>query len=237
MIPIVRNQINDIIVSKVIHMINKSDIYVAIIADIVDSKNLQNRKQVQNQLKQVLEKINSIYKKSLAAKFQISLGDEFQGLVQDKKKVIEIIQIIELDMHPVKIRFGIGVGKILTDIDFDRTLEIDGPAYHRARNMIDAIENNENQYEGIYSNIMIDSGKENVTIDTLMNTIFSLRSIIKEKWTNRQVEIIRMYMNCEENQYKTAEALHIGQPTISKCLNKTNYYSFKSAGDTIKAVI
>ncbi|RGB55070.1 MULTISPECIES: SatD family protein [Bacillota] len=36
-------------------------------------------------MKQVLEKINSIYKKSLAAKFQISLGDEFQGLVQDLK--------------------------------------------------------------------------------------------------------------------------------------------------------
>lgn len=140
-------------------------------------------------------------------------------------------------MHPVKIRFGVGVGKILTDIDFDRTLEIDGPAYHRARNMIDAIKNNENQYEGIYSNIMIDSGKENVTIDTLMNTIFSLRSIIKEKWTNRQVEIIRMYMNCEQNQYKTAEALHIGQPAVSKCLNKANYYSFKSAGDSINAVI
>lgn len=220
-------------------MINKSksNIYVAIIADIKNSKNLQNRKQVQIRLKEVLEKVNCIYKQSLAAKFQISLGDEFQGLIQDKKKVIEIIQTIELDMDPVKLRFGIGIGEILTDIDFNYTLEIDGPAYHRARNMINMIENHENRYEGILSNIMIDSGEENDTIDTLMNTIFSLRSILKDEWSNRQVEIIKMFIECEENQYKTAEALHIGQPSVSKCLNKTKYFSYKSAGDSLKKVI
>ena len=63
-----------------------------------------------------MSKINQSYDDIIAANFIISLGDEFQGLLCQQEKVFEIINDIEMNMFPIKIRFGIGVGKIDTDI-------------------------------------------------------------------------------------------------------------------------
>ena len=96
--------------------VNSKNIYVAIIGDIIDSKKIKNRNEVQQKLKHVLSKINQSYDDIIAANFIISLGDEFQGLLCQQEKVFEIINDIEMNMFPIKIRFGIGVGKIDTDI-------------------------------------------------------------------------------------------------------------------------
>lgn len=40
-------------------------------------------------------------------------------------------------MTPVELHFGID--NISTDINFDNSLEIDGPAYHHARNAMDTV--------------------------------------------------------------------------------------------------
>ena len=61
--------------------VNSKNIYVAIIGDIIDSKKIKNRNEVQQKLKHVLSKINQSYDDIIAANFIISLGDEFQGLL------------------------------------------------------------------------------------------------------------------------------------------------------------
>jgi len=211
--------------------------YVAVIGDIVNSKNINDRREVQNQLKEILNQINMKYSDSISACFMITLGDEFQGLIHRKASVMNIINEIELYMHPIQIRFGIGIGEVTTDIHLYKSNEIDGPAYHRARKMIVELKEKSMKNEEIYSTIMIDSGIENITKDRLMNTIFSLSSILKSKWTTRQVEMISCYRKNGENQYKTAEVLNIGQPTVSKMLKTTHYYSVKSANKTIECIM
>lgn len=116
--------------------VNSKNIYVAIIGDIIDSKKIKNRNEVQQKLKHVLSKINPSYDDIIAANFIISLGDEFQGLLCQQEKVFEIVNDIEMNMFPIKIRFGISVGKIDTDILKNNTLEIAGPAYYNARKSI-----------------------------------------------------------------------------------------------------
>jgi len=90
--------------------------YVAIIGDIIGSRNIENRNEVQNKLKDVLNHVNNKYAEDISAKFTITLGDEFQGLLSAGRYVMDIIQFIERKMYPVKMRFGVGIGKITTDI-------------------------------------------------------------------------------------------------------------------------
>ncbi|WP_269319384.1 SatD family protein [Carnobacterium jeotgali] len=45
-------------------------------------------------------------------------------------------------MAPIELRFGIGLGSISTPIQRDNSMEMDGTAYHRARQMIETIEEN-----------------------------------------------------------------------------------------------
>lgn len=203
--------------------------YTVIIGDIIDSKDLKNRNQVQATVKNVLSTINKKYSKDIAAKFSITLGDEFQGLLKNRNNIINIISEIEMTMIPVSIRFGVGIGNISTDINFERSAEIDGSAYHRARAVIEDLENSENQYSKRQANILISSQDKNIEIDQLLNSILSLCTALKSKWTFRQHEIIHTYLLNDENQYKTAKKLSIGQSTVSKALNAANFTTYQSA--------
>jgi hypothetical protein len=206
-----------------------NDNYTAIIGDIIDSRKSEYRKEVQKKLKTVLEEINETYFDYIASKFMITLGDEFQGLLKDRRMIIKIISDIEIKMYPIQIRFGVGIGAINTDINFNNSIEIDGPAYNRARKMINILNNKKKQYEGSYANIMICSGDENEEIDYLINSILSLCGALKENWTDRQVEIISAYVKCNQNQHKTSKKLNIGQSSVSKALKNSNYFTYRTA--------
>lgn len=57
--------------------------YYAIIGDIKRSKKIENRCEIQEKLKKILDNVNSIYNNDISAKFLITLGDEFQGLLEN----------------------------------------------------------------------------------------------------------------------------------------------------------
>lgn len=140
-------------------------------------------------------------------------------------------------MSPIELRFGVGIGEIHTDIDFNNSSEVDGPAYHRARKMVEEIESKKIQYTKRDSNIMVCSEVGNMEVDELLNSLFSICSALKSKWTTRQGEIIYAYHSNDENQYKAALVLDISQPSVNKALNNARYYSYKSAMDTANSFL
>ncbi|HPF88778.1 MAG TPA: SatD family protein, partial [Candidatus Limiplasma sp.] len=129
--------------------------FVVIIGDIKGSKKLINRNAVQKQLRELLGAINQTFQATVASDFRITLGDEFQGLLYCGKPVAHILDRIEREMFPVKIRFGIGVGEITTDIR-SSTTEIDGPAYNLARDMIDMLRASETEKMEPKTNVKIE---------------------------------------------------------------------------------
>lgn len=213
------------------------DPYVAVIGDIVKSKKIIDRYEIQNKLNTVLKKINEKYADEIASNFMITLGDEFQGLLKSGKNVIRIISEIEIELLPIQLRFGIGIGKIDTEIKRDIPLGADGPAYHNARKMINELKEKEKKYETNYSNIMICSQGDNKQIDMLLNSILSLCSTLKTNWTSRQTEIIRCYIESNKNQHKSAEKLGITQSSVNKALNKSNYYTYQNAIDIVSSTL
>lgn len=213
------------------------DNYVAIIGDILESKHLKDRQLIQQKLKQTLANINLKYNDAIAAKFMITLGDEFQGLLKNCHHIFDIISEIEMALLPIELRFGIGIGGITTVINYDQSSEVDGPAYHRARQMIIEIEKISAQYTERETNMMICSEENNSQIDKLLNSILSVCSVLKSKWTDRQKEIVYTYLTHHENQYETADSLKIGQPSVSKALKKANFYSYHSAMNTVNTFL
>lgn len=207
--------------------------YIAIIGDIIDSKKIEDRNKVQNKLKNILCKLNTEYSKDIAAKFCITLGDEFQGLLKKSENVMKMILEIEMAMTPIQIRFGIGMGTINTEINYENSSEIDGNVYHRARKMIKKIEHKKSQYSEPESNIMISTEDDNIELDELLNSILSVCTALKSKWTERQIEIIHAYLLNSENQYKAAYSLRIGQSSVNKSLKKAKFYSYQSAINTV----
>lgn len=213
-----------------------TNLYIAIIGDIVRSKNIKERNQVQKVLEKTLNDINKKFKDNISAKFMITLGDEFQGLLNSGTDVITIIEYIERKMYPVRLRFGIGIGEISTVINPDIPYGADGPAYYNARNMIESLKQRERRKKSFAANIMIMIDSADNTA-ALLNSIFSLYTLIKQRWTTRQREVIYNCMEYGDNQIITAKRLGITQSSVQKNLSNSGYYTYKNTMETISKVL
>lgn len=209
--------------------------FFAIIGDIKNSKKIQNRFQIQEQLEEILKNINDEYDNYIAANFIITLGDEFQGLLNSTKPLIEIIEKIKLKMYPTKIRFGIGFGEITTKINKNMAISADGPAYYCARKMINEIKKSEKSRMSDQIAIKVCS-YEKETIVQLINNTFCLWSFIQNKWTPKQVRLILENMMNDNNQREVAEKLGIVQSTVQRGLKSSGYYSYLHTKRTLEEI-
>lgn len=207
--------------------------YVAIIGDIKESKKIENRNEVQKKLKKALEEINEKHDNDISSKFIITLGDEFQGLLCNGANTMYIISEIERKMYPVKIRFGVGVGTITTDVSKEMSIGADGPGYYKARNALEVLKDNEKKKQTNAADIRFEIESDNQATAIMINTILSLLTAIKDSWSDRQREIIWDMLEHQDSQIDAAKRLKIKQPAVQKSLSKGRYYAYKDALDTI----
>lgn len=210
--------------------------YIAVIGDIKSSKHLQDRLSLQNKLKNILETLNREYGNDIASNFMITLGDEFQGLLKNGRSAVYMMDRIERELYPVKLRFGIGVGEITTEIQPSMPLGADGPAYYLARERITTVKQSETKKRTPLRNTAI-SIQGHEEISSLLNTIFILLSELKENWTGQQVEIMNLYANGEYTQDAIAEKLNVNQSSVQRALAASGYYAYREALDTVSALL
>mgnify|MGYP002412058470 CR=1 FL=1 len=203
------------------------NLYFAVIGDIIRSKKIPNRSKTQEKLAETLACVNEKYRDCLASKFMITLGDEFQGLLKTGGPAVELITGIEMKLYPVRLRFGVGVGEIVTAIDPELPLGADGPAYHNAREMLTRLKSLEKKSKSPDRDCMVASG--GLLNDELVNTVFSLCAAIRKKWTRLQWETVADCIELGDNQLMLARKYKIGQPSVQKRLSGAEYYAYKNA--------
>jgi len=207
--------------------------YIAVIGDIKDSKKINNRSEIQKKLRQVLDEINKKYDTDISSKFIITLGDEFQGLLCNGANTLQIISEIERKMYPIKIRYGVGVGAITTEVNKEMSLGADGPGYYKARDAIEYLKEDEKKNQTNAADIRFEVDSENQSTTIMINTILSLLTAIKDLWSERQQEIVWDMLEHQDSQVDVANRLKIKQPAVQKSLAKAKYYAYKDALDTI----
>ena len=211
--------------------------YIAIIGDLKDSKQVKEREVTQQKLRSTLQTINEKYAADIASKFTITLGDEFQGLLSSGENIMAILLEIEQHIYPVRIRFGIGIGDITTDINPELAIGADGPAYYDARSAVEYLKQNEKRKQSTPADIRIESNTEAQSTIDLLNTIFTLMATLKGTWTSRQRQIIGDLLKHSDSQSDVAGRLDIQQSTVQKSLVSGNFYSYKEALSTIERVL
>lgn len=218
--------------------------YFALIGDIINSKNisidnaLQARNEVQMKLNTILEEINKKYSDGIAANFLITLGDEFQGLLNSPNYIFEIIETIKLNIFPTRLRFGIGIGDIYTQINRDMALGADGPAYHNARKNIDLIKTLEKGKMNGSVNIMV---REETSLHpheiNLINSNLQLCTFIESNWTLKQRELIKKIRLEKKSQVEAAEILGISQSSVQRRLKAAGFYDYIHGIDTVSTIV
>ena len=196
--------------------------YLALIADVIDSKMVQERFDLQKQLEKTLQTMNELFGEFLASSFTLTLGDEFQALLKVDAPVFQMIDTLRSELTPTQLRFGIGLGEILTDIDPLQSIGADGPAYWNARSAINLV-HQKNDYGN--TQIYFSSGKEKQ--DFFVNALIASGEAIRSGWRGSQEEILldllkRCVYSENFSQQDLAQSLAINPSALSKRLKSSS---------------
>ena len=150
---------------------------ITLIADVVESKKINERGRFQEQLKEKLEEINERRTSQLLSPYTITLGDEFQAVYAQYSTLLHDIWEIIAAVYPQRIRFSLGHGKLTTVINPVQAIGMDGPAFYAARTGI-------NRLKDIDRTIIQLEGEE-IAHKNLFNESLWLLSLYQDKWKER----------------------------------------------------
>lgn len=198
--------------------------YCAMIGDLVNSRTLSEaeRQEVQIRLKTVLQEVDAKWHRSMAARFIITLGDEFQGLLHADGPCAEIAEYIQNRLHPQQVRFGIGYGDIHTEIDPEMALGADGPAYHLARGGLDELKSSETREPDHLVRIRTQMPDEQL-LDLVCDDLHHL----KAGWTDKQRAIIRAIKSSDISQKALAQQMGLNPSTVTRHLQAARYAHYR----------
>ena len=196
--------------------------YLALIADVIDSKMVQERFNLQKQLEKALRKMNELFGDYLASCFTLTLGDEFQALLKVDAPIFQIIDTLRSELSPTQLRFGIGLGEIVTAIDPLQSIGADGPAYWNARAAINLV-----HQKNDYGNTQIYFSSGNDSKDLLVNALIASGEAIRSGWRGSQEEILldllkRFVYSENFSQQDLAQSLDINPSALSKRLKSSS---------------
>lgn len=187
--------------------------YIAIIGDLEASKELS--KATRNKTQIVLEELftgKRFSREGVVSPYTLTLGDEFQALYEDAGNLFHHIWTVTAAIHPVKIRWAIGTGEIDTPVNKKRSLGMDGPAFHKARNGIEILKKEKQLFR-------VETGDE--LYDTLANSSLKLLTADLRKWKRNRLLILERLCSGMEVRQIAAE-LKLSDVAVYKNIHAGN---------------
>lgn len=185
--------------------------YYALIGDLVGSRDLEDRAEVQVRLAEGIRELNATLLAEVVVPLKLTAGDEAQGLLDDPEVSLDIIIRLSDAVFPARISWGLGRGGLATEL-VDDVAMLDGPCFHRAR---EAVERAKRSSEWLAVRGLPEP--DGRVLAGLMNLIGAIRS----GWTPRQAEVVQEART--KKQVRVAEELGVHRSTISRTLSSASY--------------
>ncbi|MDX1590649.1 MAG: SatD family protein [Balneolaceae bacterium] len=189
------------------------DRYIAIIGDIEASKELDKSTRAQTQ--EVLDRLfkEKVTKdEGVVSPYTLTLGDEFQALYDRADYLFHHIWTVAAAIYPVMVRWSIGSGDIDTKINRERSVGMDGPAFHKARNGMEQLKKEQQLFR-------IETGDE--LYDSIANSSLKLLTASIRSWKkNRMIILERLYSGAEVKQI--ASELDVSDVAVYKNIHAGN---------------
>lgn len=176
--------------------------YVAVIGDVVGSREVEDREELQQRLRELMGAVNQRFPETIAARFLLTAGDEFQGLLGGVESAGELCGLLRAELDPVEIRLGFGVGGLATALQLE-AVGMDGVCFHRAREAL-------NRAKERGSPVEVATGGD----DGVFEVYGSLYGALRRGWTLRQRLAVDWTM-AGLNGRQVARRMGIGPSTVS----------------------
>ncbi|HZH71063.1 MAG TPA: SatD family protein [Mariniphaga sp.] len=178
---------------------------LVLIGDIVSSKKIASRKELQKKLQSLFKSFNKS-SKTIISPFTITLGDEFQAVFSKADNVFKYLWEILHAIYPVKVRFSFGIGEITTSINTVQAIGMDGPAFYNAREGLIELK------QGSFLFNIIHDDKEKVQ---MIKQILFLLSHLSSGWKDKRYKILSLLYD-DLSAYQIAEKLKMSDKAVYK---------------------
>jgi hypothetical protein len=180
--------------------------YLAVIGDVVRSRELPERGEFQQQFRRSISRVNEEFSSLIASDFVLTIGDEFQGLLISADRISELLAVMRSGVHPIEQRVGIGIG-VLDTAKEPVAIGMDGPCFHRARDAIELAKSSGTSIE-----VVSGHADEKFRIYAL------LYSNLRKRWTARQRQVFDLALTGMAGK-AIAKQLGITPSAVSQHLN------------------
>jgi hypothetical protein len=189
-----------------------------VIGDVVRSRGLPGpeRQQVQVGLEQLTAAINHRYRRAIAARFLVTLGDEFQGVLKRAEILPDLIWHIERTLANTEVRIGIGFGTLNPPLK-PVALGMDGSAFHAARAAIERARKRKLQ-----GGLFLGFGE---TDDLVLNGFARLLRLVRQRLSKAQVHTLTL-LRQGRTQAQIAKELRISRQAVSKSAKGVGWEAF-----------
>lgn len=209
-------------------------IYYALIGDIVGSKGLPDRADVQRTLKGLVESLGEALEGAgrgdppapvLAAPLKLTAGDELQALLTAPEFAVDLVVRLADELHPTTIAWGLGAGRVATEIGRDVAL-IDGPCFHHAREAVEAASEGDE---------WLRARGFPAPHDETLSALFRLMGAIRSRWKPAQMRYIRDVRG--RLQREVAELHAVDESTVSKALQAARFRDVEAGESAARTLL
>lgn len=209
-----------------------------LLADVVGSRELDDRERFGDRLRATLTAAGYRHADALVADLAALKGvDEFGGVLADRGAVYDVVRDLQAGLHPVAARYAVVGGVIDVKPDADAVADMDGPAFHRADELLEGLPREGGRFAfetgvgeaGASVDSEVDGGDgtgdgevDRDVDDRLVTAAVDAVLALREEWTPRQARVARVYRE-RGTQTAAAEALGVTQQTVSRTLRSARY--------------
>lgn len=183
--------------------------YVAFKFDVVRSRSVRNRQQLQDRIFALVSEANVQFEGELASLLTVTHGDEVQGLLAAEhiQACLPLCEHFIDGLQPQRVRIGAGVGPLATKLQ-PTAVGMDGEAWYRAQSAIERARRTRAAFVLEGPNRALEDD-----INAVLNFLWSHRS----NWTANQREAVRL-LHALGSQQAVASYLGISKAAVSKRL-------------------
>lgn len=198
--------------------------YLALIGDLVESKQITDRYGFQSNLSKSL---SSLGEGVLASPYTLTLGDEFQALYNKGTGVFYDVLALRLAIYPIRCRFSFAIGEITTPVNKKQAIGMDGPAFHIAREQIETLKKTED--------LLAISGLEG-EVGEFVSSAMNLLWASTESWNDNRLKIMLNELK-PVSQRSATYPLHITQRAINKNIRDARIVEWVDLVTTLEIMI
>ena len=195
-----------------------------IMADIISSRDIAKEEDFMGQFKSLTHLANEQFKGQIVSPLTITLGDEFQGIVDSTQTLFELVFFLEEQRleagYTFQLRYSLVYGEIETEINTEIAYEMYGTGLTQAREGLQRAKDSGHHY---YVDLQLEP-------EVQLQLCLELYQSIKSEWKPREYAIVAAFL--KHKDYKDLERIGLyktrsGAWKKGKSLRIDEYHTIK----------